>query len=420
MMRAVMLLSVAVTGWALAGDANTLQPAATTDWPNWRGPNQNGISTEKGWLTAWPKEGLKQLWKADVGSGYSSVAVLGDNVYTLGNTKGQDTVICLNAATGEAVWKHTYPCTAKVIYGVTPRATPAVDGKAVYTMSVDGQVLCLDATSGKPIWSKDLQKDFNLPLPKSGFAGSPIVEGDMLLVNAGVSGLALDKKTGRTVWKSEGDTSYSSPVPFTLAGRRCVALFAATQLAVLNLADGVKIASYDWKTETCCNCSDPVIAGENIFITSSYGQGCALVGVGGGNATLIWKKKFACHYADPVLVGDCLYALFETGWLKADLVCLNLKDGVEKWRQKNVGSGGIMVADGKLLILSRTGDLILAEASPTAYTELARTKVFPEQIVAGKTNSVICWTSPVLCNGRIYARGDQGTLVCLDAQGKKH
>ncbi len=402
------LLAASLSGMVLAADLNQQQRAAADEWPNWRGPNHNGISTEKGWLTDWPKEGLKELWKAELGLSHSSVAVMAGKVYTMGRDAEQDTVLGLNADTGATVWKHSYPAEESA-YGGGPRATPAVDGKTVYTVSADGQAFCLDAVSGQVIWKKDLQKELNLVMPRQNFSTSPVLEGELLLLNMGTLGLALDKKTGRVVWKSGGDSSYSSPVPFTLAGRRCVALFAASQLAVVELTNGRKIASFPWKTRDNANCADPLIVGDAIFISSSYGCGCALIGVGGGNAAVLWKKEFECHYASPVLVGDCLFALFGSGWLRADLVCVSAKDGSVRWRRKDVGSGGLVVADGKLIVLSRGGDLILAEASPTAYTEIARAKVF---------SAGACWNSPVLCDGRIYARNEKGTLVCLDVRRK--
>jgi outer membrane protein assembly factor BamB len=400
-------MAVLLSGTALAADRNE-QPSAAAEWPNWRGPNHNGVSTEKGWLTDWPKEGPKELWKAELGPSHSSVAVLAGKVYTMGRNAKRDAVLCLNADTGATVWKHSY-LAEDSDYGGGPRATPAVDGKAVYTVSADGQAFCLDAASGQVIWKKNLQKELDLVLPLHSFSSSPVLEGELLLLNMGTSGLAVDKKTGHVVWKSEGDSSYSSPVPFTLAGKRCVALFATTQLAVVDLANGQRITSYEWKTRDNANCADPVIVGNSIFISSSYGRGCALIDVGGGSAALLWKKGFECHYASPVLVGDCLYMLAVSGWLKADLVCVSVQDGSVRWTHKDVGSGGLMVADGKLIVLSRGGDLILAEVSPTAYTEIARAKVF---------SAGACWNSPVLCSGHIYARNEKGTLVCLDLRGR--
>ncbi len=401
------LLAVIVPGMALAAEANKQPRAAAPEWPNWRGPTHDGISTEKGWLTDWPKEGFKELWKTEVGPGHAGVAVQAGKVYVMGRDRKQDVIFCVDVDTGAMVWKHAYPA-ADSSYGQGPRATPAVDGKAVYTLSADGQAFCLSAASGQVIWSKNFHKELNLAMPIQNFSTAPILDGELLLLNMGESGLALDKKTGNVVWKSDGDSSYSSPVPFTLAGKRCVALFAANGLVVVDLADGRRIASYEWKTLQNANCADPVIVGDAIFITSSYGRGCALIDVSGGNAAVRWKKGFECHYASPVLVGDSLYMLAGTGWLKADLVCVSVKDGSPRWRQKDVGSGGLMVADGKLIVLSRGGNLILAEASPIGYAEIARAKIFP----VGD-----CWNSPVLCDGRIYARNEKGTLVCLDVRG---
>jgi outer membrane protein assembly factor BamB len=387
------------------------------DWLNWRGPNHDGVSQEK--LATWPAGGPKLLWKIETGPGHSNVAVRGDKVYTMGRSKHQDVIYCLSADTGETIWRHMYPA-KEASYGVGPRATPAVDGKAVYTLSADGQVFCLDAASGEAIWKKDLVKELNVALPLWEFGCSPIVDDRMLLLNAGATGMALDKTTGSVVWRSEGDASYSSAVPFRLGDRRCMALLAATQLVVADTSDGHPIATFEWKTRDNANCSDALIVGNKIFITSSYGRGCALLSISGGKAALVWKQKYECHYSSPVLVGDYIYALVGTGWMKADLACLSVADGSEKWQQKNVGSGGLIAAGGRLLVLGRNGDLIMAEASPAKYTELARWKPFSVEAADASESKKppACWNSPVFCNGRIYARNEKGTLVCSDVRGR--
>jgi outer membrane protein assembly factor BamB len=381
--------------------------AVGADWPCWRGPNHDGVTTEK--IATWPKDGPRQLWKAEVGPGHAVPSVQGGKVYIMGRAGKDDVVFCFNADTGAVVWKYTYAAKESA-YGRGPRATPAVEGKVVYTLSADGQAFCLDTETGQPLWSKNLQKDLNLPMPRHNFATSPVIEGDLLLLNLGACGLALEKKTGNVAWKSEGDSSYSSPVPCTIGGKRRVVLAAASQVAVVDVTNGQKIASVERKIQDNVNCADPVIIADAIFVTSSYNVGSALIRVSGGDAAAAWTKKYGCVYASPVLVGDWLYALVESGWQKADLVCLSVKDGAEKWRQKDVGAGGLIVADGKLLILSRAGELILAEASSTAYTELARTKVFTEGA---------CWNGPVFSDGRVYVRNEKGTLVCLDLRGNK-
>jgi outer membrane protein assembly factor BamB len=383
--------------------------AAVTDWPVWRGRNHDGVSAEKGWLAAWPKEGPRQLWKAELGSGYSSVTVSAGMAYGMGAFKGQDTVFCLNAETGELIWKHSHPCTVPEGYPGT-RSTPTVDGKVVYTLSMDGQAFCLDAISGKVVWSRDLAKELGLDLPRHKFATSAVREEDLLLLNMGTGGLALDRKTGNPVWKSGGDSSYSSAVPFTLAGKRCAALFAWGQLLILEPATGRKVASFDWVTNYHENIADPLVTSEGIFITSDYGRGCAMVRLGEGGAAAVWQNKnLSSYFASPVLVGDCIYGLNVSGWMKDDLVCLSVKDGSVKWRQKDIAAGGLMAADGKLIVLSRSGELIVVQASPAAYTEIARAKV----LSTGE-----CSTAPVLSDGRIYVRNIKGTLVCLDVREK--
>ena len=416
---ALVLLWPALSGWAFAADADEPDAkgaaAVTAGWPNWRGPSHDGVSAEK--IVAWPAEGPRQLWTAEVGPGHAAPSVRGDKVFIMGRARKEDVVYCFNADTGAVVWKFAYEA-AESAYGRGPRATPAVEGNAVYTVSADGQVFCLDAASGRPIWNRNFHKELNLPMPRNHFSTSPVLDGELLLLNMGTSGLALDKKTGNVVWKSEGDSSYSSPVPFNLGGRRCVALFAAHELVVVDEADGRKLAAYEWKLRDNTNCADPVIVGDTIFISSSYGRGCALVRVNGDEAAAVWRKGYACYYASPVLVGDCLYALVDSGWMKADLVCISVKDGSEKWRQKGVGSGGLVVADGKLVILSRGGELILTEASPDAYKEIARARVLPAQTGGARPSPIACWNGPVLSGGRIYARNERGTLVCVDVRGR--
>ncbi|MCY3019411.1 MAG: PQQ-binding-like beta-propeller repeat protein [Planctomycetota bacterium] len=406
----IALLCLLCFGVATAGDSGQARPPAGFDWPNWRGPTHDGISIETGWLTTWPKDGLVPLWKAEVGPGHAGVAVRDGKAYIMGREARQDIVFCFSADSGAIIWKYAYAA-GESAYGRGPRATPAVDGKAVYSVSADGQAICLDVVSGQPVWTKNLCRGLNLPMPRHDFSTSPVLEGDLLLLNMGMAGLALDRKTGKAVWKSSGDSSYSSPVPFNLGDKRCVALAAATQFAVVDMANGQKIASCDRQIRDNANCADPVIVGESILLTSGYDVGTSLVEIRAGSTTVVWKGKYGCVYASPVMAAGFLYALVGAGWERADLVCVNIKDGSEKWRQKNVGSGGLIIADGKLLILARTGDLILADASPASYTELARTKVF---------TTGTCWNGPVLCNGRIYVRNDKGTLVCLDVRGARN
>ena len=196
------------------------------DWPNFRGPDHNGISKEAGWSSTWPTEGPKQLWKAKVGTGFASFAVAGGRAYTMGNTDDTDNVFCFDATTGKEIWKHSYaaPLDPKYYEGGTS-ATPTVDGDRVYTVSKRGVVHCLDAAKGSVIWSKKLADDLGAKVPTWGFAGSVLIAEELAILNIGSAGAALDKKTGKVIWSSGADASgYSTPVPIKAGNDAAVTL----------------------------------------------------------------------------------------------------------------------------------------------------------------------------------------------------
>ena len=383
--------------------------ARGSDWPQWRGPNRDGISAEAGWSSKWSADGPKQLCRGDVGTGCSSVAIVGDHVFTMGNQSDSDTVWCLDAKTGGPVWKHTYasPLDPKNYEG-GPGATPAVDGNLVFTLSRTGQLFCLDARTGKPVWSKDLVKDFGGKVPKWGYSGSPLVAGDLLVVETGASGastVAFDKKTGATVWKNGSEPAgYSTITPFTYGVKACIASFDGTGLTVRETKTGKELATYPWKTNYEVNAATPVVSGDKIFISSGYGKGCALLRFDGSNLQPLWETtKMRNHFSSSVLWKDHLY-----GFDDSTLACLDLADGTVKWTQGGLGKGSLMLAGDKLVIQSETGDLVIAQAAQESFQEIARAKVLKDR----------CWVVPVLANGRIYCKNNKGDLVCLDVSEK--
>ncbi len=240
---------------------SAFQLASAMDWPQWRGPDHDGISREKGWLTTWPKEGPKQLWTAAVGTGFSSVAVSGGRVYTMGNTGNIDKISCLDADTGSPLWKYSYHCDMMAVrHEGGPGATPAVDGDRVYTLSREGHLFCFNAASGKVIWRKDLQEDPGAKRPTYGFTSSPLVEERSLILNVGGSGLAVDKTTGEIIWESGKKRSgYGAPVPFTL-GQRCAAIFTSKEIVGVRVIDGKVLWQYPWKTRWDLNIADPIVS----------------------------------------------------------------------------------------------------------------------------------------------------------------
>jgi outer membrane protein assembly factor BamB len=374
--------------------------AVAEDWPVWRGPSRNGISTEKDWDPAAVAEGMV-LWRANVGVGHSSFAVANGKVYTLGNTDNEDTLFCFDAETGDVVWKSSYPCRAGNYPG--PRATPTVDGKLVYTVSRQGVVSCFDAESGRPKWRKEAPTG----MPKWGVASSAIVHGDLLVVNLGTSGTAFRKRNGSIVWSAgRGVPGYASPVPFTQGSRETFLIFSSRALFCVDAKSGRPLWSFPWITKHDVNAGDPVLVGEDkVFISSSYGTGCALLKPTRRDIGVIWQNKnMKNHMGSTIYHEGHLY-----GFDDASLACLDAETGATKWSQRGLGKGGLMLADGKLIILSERGiHLVIAEANPEGYREIARAKVLD-----GHT-----WTSPVLANGRIYCRNDAGDIACVDVRSR--
>ena len=391
---------------------------AAQDWPQFRGPNRDGVSTEKDWLAQWPAQGLKRLWKTPVGTGSSSVAVSQGSVFTMGHSADTDYVYCLNAETGQEVWKYSYPCeTFDNMHEGGPSSTPAVDGKSVYTLGRGGQLNCLDAASGKLIWGVDFTQ-LKGSLPMFGHSNSPLIAGDAVIVSVGGPGIsraAFDKKTGKILWQSgDDDASYASPMPVQVDKKSCVALFNASGLVIVDLADGAEIGRHGWVTpspvNSRINAATPLICNAGIFITSGYGKGCAMLSLAGGKPGIVWENQnLRSQYGTPVLYDGYIYGFDSSpdgGDRQGSLKCIDAKTGDEKWVRNDPALGTLMVADGRLLIVSRRGELILAEATPEKYKELSRMQVF----------GGICRTEPVLANGRIYVRSVTGDLVCLDAR----
>jgi outer membrane protein assembly factor BamB len=396
---------------ALAGVFSIAVEAVAEDWPRWRGPDLNGISKEKHWTTAWPKDGPTQLWKASVGIGFSSVAVAQGRVFTLGNANAAESVYCLDAKTGRELWKHSYPCSLDPEYHEGgPGATPTVDGNRVFTLGKRGHLFCFEAKNGKVIWQKNLMTELGIGKPRWGFAGSPLVEGDLLILNAGDAGIAFNQATGKVIWRSATNAGgYATPVPFTFAGDHCVAIFSAKALVGVRVKDGQVLWRHPWETKWDINIADPILVDDKMFI-SSFDRGCALLQLTSSDPKVAWQNKsMANHFNSCVLSKGYLYGIDgNTDQAQRDLRCVELATGQVKWKHEGLGLGSLMAADGKLIILSERGELVIAEASPEAFKPLARA-----QVLGGK-----CWTVPVLANGRIYCRNAQGSLLCLDVRGK--
>jgi len=394
----------------LSISAIVFSTAQAADWPNYRGPNYDGISTETGWSATWPEDGPKMLWKYSLGTGFASMAVSNGRVYALGNIDDNDFLYCLDAATGKEIWKTSYPCPLyKKSHEGGPCATPTINGDAIYTFSKDGDAVRFKVSTGEIVWHKNLNKDFGLKHPTWHFSGSAFVAGDLVIYNAGTSGITLKKADGSPVWQSgKGASGYSTAVPFTIGGQKGVTMAVRNELVGLNPVTGKVMWKFPWKTSYDINAADAIVSGDTIFISSGYNKGCALLKISGDNVTKVWQNKNMRNQINcSVLWEGCIYGFDGQVGGRGKLTCLDLQTGQKKWSQDGMGTGSLMIADGKLIILGEKGKLVIAEASPEGYKELASA-----EILTGK-----CWTYPVLANGRIYARNAAGQLVCVDVSG---
>jgi len=367
--------------------------ASGDDWPNWRGPNWDGTTSEK--VGNVDLANANVLWRATVGKGWSSVAVAAERAYTMGNSKNQDTVFCFNATTGKVVWQKSYDCKAGNYAG--PRSTPTVAGDRVYTLSRAGHLNCYDAANGDVKWSTKIAAR----PPSWGFTGSPRLLGKRLIVNVGGKGLAYDVDTGEKVWGNTGGKSgYATPVIVDKGDDASVLVFSSKSLYRLKAADGSVTWSYPWQTKYDVNAADPmVLPNGNVFISSGYNHGCAMLTADGRK---LWENRnMRNHFNTCVLKDGFIYGIDDN-----QLRCLDAKTGTVKWTERSPRKGGLILADDTLVILGERGELILAKATSDRF----------EAITRGSVISGRCWTPPTMSNGRVFCRTSDGKVACVSVK----
>jgi outer membrane protein assembly factor BamB len=367
-----------------------------SDWPHYRGPNRDGIGHGK--ITS-GEISPEPLWKASIGIGFTSIAVTGGKVYVSGFTTDQDTLHCLDALNGQPLWTYKYP--AKLdpnMYEGGPNSTPAIADGFVYILGKQGHAACVDVATGKPRWAKNLAKELDASEPRWGFSGSPTVLGNTVYFNVGSHGCAVDAQTGKIIWKTGGDEAgYASLIPMPAVNPEAILVFTGNSLAGVHPKTGKTLWEHPWTTQYAVNAADPLFRGTQIFVSSAYNYGCALIDISSGKPVEVWRNQvMRNHFNASVLIDDHLYGVDEDAFKS-----MTWKTGKETWSQKGIGKGSLIAVDKKLIILSQKGELIIAEANPKKFTEITRA-----QILSGK-----CWSSPAFANGIVYCRNAAGTLV---------
>lgn len=391
--------------------------ARAADWPQFRGPDRDNVSKDTGLLKSWPKDGPPLAWQAKgLGGGYSSLSVVGDRVYTLGNKGNVSHVVALERDGGKAVWS------AEVgKAGGNLGCTPTVDGERVYALGQEGDLVCLEAKDGKRVWHRNLLKEFGGQYGGWHYCESPLVDGDQVIVTPGGKGatmVALDKKTGDTVWKCAIPTKhtqagYSSVVVATVGGvKHYVQLFNGGVVGVAT--DGRLLWKYEKLGDNTANIPTPIVLKDEVLAVAGYGKGGALLrlkadGKDVSAEEVYFKGELTNRHGGVVVVGDYVYGDTDDS---GHPYCAEVKTGKVLWKRKDQGAGrgsaSVTYADGRLYFHYQNGVVALVEASAEGYKEVGSFKV--------KTDDH-AWAHPVVVGGRLYLReGD--TLYCYDVREK--
>ncbi len=379
-----------------------------SDWPRWLGPKGDNIAPDADKfepdLNKW-----KIAWKRNVGLGYSSVSVAGNRAYTLGSDgKTQETLYCLDAATGEIVWQQSYPCPLMPLQHTGgPTATPTILSDRIITVSKDGKVYCWSADKkGEKIWQANLTEIMGTKVPHWGFGCSAVVDGTTAYFAAGKV-TALEVETGKPVWttKTAYLSGYASVVVFEFEGQKLIASFDAKGLSIINAKDGKEITRYPFKANFDMTATTPIVLdqGKRIFI--SCNSSSDMLDFDGKKLTKRWSSRDIKNVMNNGVVLDgAIYCIDgNTQEPATRIVCFNLEDAKENWAQDSFGYGNTIGIGKTILALTEKGDLVTVKAAPDKFTEISRRNVL----------GLVCWTTPTYAGGRIYVRNDKGDVVCL-------
>ena len=389
--------------------------AQNQGWPQWRGPNRDGVSNETGLLSQWPEGGPKRLWiNEKCGLGYSGFSVVGDRLYTMGLEDDKQFVVCLNALDGAEVWRSPIGADFDNDWGDGPRSTPTIDNGQVFALSADGVLSCHNADDGKELWIAKLT-EFGGKVPDWGYSESVLVDGDKVICTPGGKNgaiLALNRGTGEKIWQTTDLTTpahYSSIISASINGEQQYVQLLMSEVAGINPVDGKVL----WKVDFPGNVAvipTPIAHENSVYATSGYGAGSQRVDISGTTATVAWANKtMKNHHGGVILVDGHLFGYSDgPGWL-----CQDWKTGESVWSEsEKLGKGAIGYADGRLYcVAEESGEVALIEPSTEGWKEHGRFKLAPQTSRRKPAGRI--WVHPVIADGRLYLR-DQEIVYCYD------
>ena len=397
-----------MVGLALQGSAQC------EDWPQWLGPRRDG-STTNSVSTEWPKEGPVVAWTRPVGGGFSGPVVSGGRLVLHQRQGDQEVVECWDAERGGGpLWKQAWSTAYRDDFGFDdgPRATPSIAGGRVHTLGADGMLTCLELGTGAKVWSVAMAKEFGADKGFFGFACSPLVIAGQVMLNVGgpdgAGVVSLDAATGKLRWKATShEAGYAAPVTMGMGSDLRVVFFTREGLVLVKPDSGRVNGEFPWRARQSAsvNAATPLVVGNRIFLTSSYGVGAILLEWTGDVLKKRWSgdASLSSHYASVVHRDGFVYGFHGRQETGAVLRCIDLEEGKVRWAAEPMGSGSVLLAGDMLVILSERGELMMAPASPERFRVMARAQVLGTGVRA----------YPALAAGRLYAR-DTRNMVCLE------
>ncbi len=428
---------------------SSIAHAQGSDWPTFLGPLGTSVSTEKGIITPWPKQGPKILWTKDVGQGYGMPTISKGKLYHFDRKDNKSVrLTCMDAKTGVTIWTKDYPSVYKDRFGYNsgPRTSPVIDGDFVYTFGVEGMLHCFKADTGEIVWRYDTAENFNVIQNFFGVGSTPVIEGDLLIAQVGGSPagstsrdlfeqtlksngsvvVAFDKRTGKMVYKLGDDlASYASPVLATINNRRYCFLFARNGLLAFEPKTGKIAFNYPWRSPDVesVNAANPVVVGDKVLISECYGPGSALLKIKPGGPEPIWrdiakgKKSMLCHWMTPIYHDGYLYGSSGRHTNNATLRCIDFETGKIQWSEPDLKRCSLLMIDGHFICLGEDGILRLLKVNPKKYDLVSEV-----ELLDPKTGKQLleypCWAAPIVSHGLMYVRGEE-RLVCLEVIPQK-